>query len=129
MRTIGITVTGYVASDPQGNICHWSPFPDTDYAFGFTTVFPDGQVHGLANAYEVAGPGEMRRLPDVDGQPAATEPDQNTDGNCTIYLGATDQIEYAATVLIGQGRPDYSNPCSLAQQIADDTTATMKSNG
>lgn len=129
LRAIGVDVPGTVERDPRGNVCHWAPAPDTNYAFAFDLAFPPGEPSGLANAYQAAGPGGLRRLPDVRGQPAVTEPSQNTDGNCTIYLGASDSVEYAVSVLVGQGRPQYRNPCSVAQQIADAVTATMKSGG
>lgn len=129
LRAIGIGVAGTVQQDTQGNVCHWAVAPDTNYAFAFDLAFPPGEPSGLANAYQAAGPGDLRRLPDVHGQPAVTEPSQNTGGNCTIYLGATDHVEYAVSVLVGQGRPQYRNPCSVAGQIADAVTATMKSGG
>lgn len=126
-HALGLAKAGSVDRSDLGDICHWSPKFDTDYAMGFNIKFDPGTPPGLANAYQAAGPGAMRRLPDVHGQPAATEPSQNTDGSCTIYLGATDQIEYAVSVSIGQDEPDYRNPCSVAMKIADDATATMKS--
>lgn len=126
-QALGISAAGSVEVDDLGNICHWSLQYDVVYAFGFNVKFPEGEALGLANAYQNAGPGAMRRLPDVYGQPAAIDPSQNTDGLCAVYLGATDQISYAATVQIGPDQPDYQNPCSVAEQIAADTTATMKS--
>jgi hypothetical protein len=126
-HALGLPKPGVLDKSDLGNICDWSLSYDTVYALGFDIKFDPGTALGLANAYQAAGPGAMRRLPDVHGQPAATEPSQNTDGSCTIYLGATDQIEYAATVSIGEHQPTYRNPCPVAQEIADDATATMKS--
>jgi hypothetical protein len=126
-QVLGLTRQGTVEHSDLGNICHWSPVYDIDYALGFDIKFTPGGPTGLADAYEAAGPGGMQRLPDVHGQPAATEPSQNTNGSCTIYLGATDQIEYAAAVTIGDREPQYRNPCAVARHIADDATATMKS--
>jgi hypothetical protein len=126
-HALGITEQGTVDHSDLGNICDWSPAFDLTYALGFNIKFAPGTPAGLANAYQAAGPGGMRRLPDVHGQPAATEPSQNTKGSCTIYLGATDQIEYAASVTIGDQQPQYRDPCSVALKIADDATATMKS--
>jgi Protein of unknown function (DUF3558) len=128
-QALGLHAKGKLDKSDLGNICDWSPAFDTVYAMGFNVKFDPGTALGLANAYQAAGPGGMRRLADVHGQPAATEPSQNTDGSCTIYLGATDQIEYAISVTIGEQEPNYRNPCPVAQQIADDTTATMKSGG
>lgn len=129
LTAIGIGVAGTVQQDEQGNVCHWDIADDTNYAFTFNLVFPAGEPLGLANAYQAAGPGALTRLPDVHGQPAVTEPSQNTDGECAIYLGATDEVEYAVSVIIGPEQPHYSDPCTVAQEIADDTTATMKSGG
>lgn len=126
-HALGITAPGTVDRSRLGDICDWNPRYDLTYALGFDVEFDPGAPVGLANAYDAAGPGAMLRLPDVHGQPAVTEPSQNTDGNCTIYLGATDRIEYAASVVIGHNEPQYRNPCSVARQIADDATSTMKS--
>jgi hypothetical protein len=126
-HALGITGAGTVEHSRLGDICDWSPRYDLTYALGFDVEFDAGAPVGLANAYDAAGPGALVRLPDVHGQPAVTEPSQNTDGNCTIYLGATDRIEYVASVVIGHNEPRYRNPCSVARQIADDATATMKS--
>lgn len=126
-HAVGISVPGKVQVSDYGNICQWSVRYNVIYGIGFNIKFNSGEPPGLANAYENAGPGQMRRLPDVHGQPAATEPSQNTDGSCTVYLGATDQIEYAASVVIGPGQPYYQNPCAVAQQIADAATVTMRS--
>ncbi|HVV21895.1 MAG TPA: DUF3558 domain-containing protein [Pseudonocardiaceae bacterium] len=126
-HAIGITAPGEVQVSDLGNICQWTIQYNVIYGIGFNVKFNPGEPPGLANAYYNAGPGAMRRLPDVDGVPAATEPSQNTDGSCTIYLGATDQVEYAASVQIGPDQAHYQNPCSVAQQIADSATATMRS--
>jgi hypothetical protein len=128
-QALGLHAKGVLDKSELGNICDWSPKWDTVYSMGFNLEFDPGTALGLANAYQAAGPGAMRRLPDVHGQPAATEPSQNTDGSCTIYLGATDEIEYAVSVSIGKDEPDYPNPCPVAEKIADDATATMKSGG
>jgi Protein of unknown function (DUF3558) len=124
-HALGLTKPGKVDHSDLGNICDWSPAFDITYALGFNIKFAPGGPAGLADAYEAAGPGGMRRLPDVHGQPAATEPSQNINGSCTIYLGASDQIEYAASVTIGDQEPQYKDPCAVAQKIADDATATM----
>jgi hypothetical protein len=126
-QALGIAVPGRVHVSDLGNICQWSLRYNVVYSFGFNVRFDDGEALGLANAYENAGPDAMRRLPDVYGQPAVTDPSQNTGGSCTIYLGATDQIDYAASVQIGPDQPDYQNPCPVAERIADAATATMKS--
>jgi hypothetical protein len=126
---LGITTPGTLAPGDEGAICSWSPKYDISYSFGFNLKFLPGEATGLANAYQTAGPGSMKRLPDVHGQPAATQPSQNTNGSCTIYLGATDVISYAAAVVIGTGEPHYADPCTIASALADATTATMKSGG
>lgn len=129
LQALGITQPGKVTPDPAGALCDWSPRQGVNYTFAFNTKFAPGDAKGLANAYQVGGPSSMRRLPDVHGQPAVTQPGQNTDGSCTIYLGATDVISYAAAVVIGVGLPHFADPCTVAQQIADDVTTTMKSGG
>jgi hypothetical protein len=86
LSALGITQPGKITPSDDGAICAWSPRYDVSYAVGFNTRFDPGAAAGLANAYQTAGPGSMTRLPDVHGQPAATQTSQNTDGSCTIYL-------------------------------------------
>jgi len=129
LQALGIGQPGKVTPDPTGALCDWSPQLDISYTFGFNTSFEPGDAKGLANAYQLGGPSSMQRLPDVHGQPAVTQPSQNTDGSCTIYLGATDVISYAAAVVIAAGLPHFADPCTVAARIADDATATMKSGG
>jgi hypothetical protein len=129
LQALGVTQPGKVTPDPTGGFCDWSPQLDVVYTFGFNIKFEPGDAQGLANVYEIGGASSIKRLPDVHGQPAVTQPSQNTDGSCTIYLGATDVISYGATVEIAPGLPHFADPCTVALQIADDTTATMKSGG
>lgn len=128
-HALGIDAAGTLQPSALGNICQWILRYNVVYSLGFNVTFEYGQALGLANAYENAGPGVLRRLPDVHGQPAVTDPSQNTEGACTVYLGATDQIDYAASVQIGPDQPHYQDPCSVAGQLADDATATMRSGG
>lgn len=120
---LGITAAGKITQDPAGAICNWDLDSGPVYTFGFDVKFADGDAKGLANAYEVGG-SEMKALPDIGGQPAATQPSQNVNGNCTIWIGATDDIEYAVDVAIPTGPAD---PCTVATRIATAATATMKS--
>jgi hypothetical protein len=94
---------------------------------GFNVAFDPSAPKGLANLYQTAGAAQMVRLPDIAGVIAVTEPIQNTAGSCTIYLGATDVITYAISVDIFRGLPHYADPCTPAQQLAQDVTTTMRS--
>jgi hypothetical protein len=125
-QALGITKAGKPTPDPAGATCNWDlASPVAVYGFGFDVTFPAGQAKGLGNAYQ-AGGSQMKALPDIGGQPAVTQPSQNTGGNCTIWVGATDEIEYAATVSIATG-PHASDPCTVATRIATDATTTMRS--
>lgn len=125
LAAIGLPA-GKLSPDPQGNFCDWKPQLDVNYSLGFNTSFDPGAAKGLANLYEFAQPGSMQRLPDIDGVPAVTSPSGNTNGSCTIYLGATDSVSYAVAVEIDQGLPHYADPCTPAGQIAAAATETMK---
>lgn len=125
LATLGVGQAGTLTPDPSGGVCDWSPQLDVHYGLGFNTQFQPGEAKGLGNDYEFAR-GTLRRLPDIEGQPAITQPSQNTDGNCTIYIGATDDIDYVTTVIISAGLPHYDDPCSVAEQLATDATTTMR---
>jgi uncharacterized protein DUF3558 len=131
-RALGLTKTGQTMRDSGGSTCSIDPKYDVVYTIAFNTHY-DGEPQGLANAYWNAdGPGftkeYMRRLPDISGVPEVTEPDQNTNGACYIYLGATDQVSYAAGVTVSSSsEPQYRKACSIAHQLAVDITGTMRS--
>jgi hypothetical protein len=125
LAALGVTQQGKLTPDPTGGVCDWSPQLDAHYGLGFNAQFDPGEARGLANDYEFAQ-GTLRRLPDIEGQPAVTQPAQNTDGSCTIYVGATDTVDYVTTVLISTGLPHYDDPCSVATQVAEDATVTMR---
>ncbi len=129
LQALGITQPGKVTADPTGGFCDWSPQLDVVYTLGFNIEFQPGDAPGLANVYQIGGPNSIKRLPDVHGQPAVTQPSQNTGGSCTIYVGATDMISYGVAVTIPGGLPHFADPCTVATQIADDVTTTMKSGG
>ena len=126
LAPLGVTQPGTVTADPKGNFCDWKPQDGVVYTLGFNTAFDPGAPKGLANVYASGPPGGMRRLPDIDGVVAVTEPSGNTDGNCTIYLGATDTVSYGIAVVIDHDKPHYADPCTPAQQLAQDVTRTMK---
>lgn len=126
LTALGVTQPGKLTPDPTGSVCDWSPQLDAHYGLGFNAQFDPGEAKGLANDYQSA-PGTLSRLPDIDGQPAVTQPAQNTDGSCIIYIGATDAVDYVSTVLISAGLPHYDDPCSVARQVAEDATLTMRS--
>lgn len=132
-HALGLTKTGETQQDSGGSTCSIDPKYDVVYTIEFNTHFDEGQPQGLANAYWNAnGPAftqdYLKRLPDIQGVPEVTEPSQNTDGGCYIYLGATDQLSYAAGVTVSSStEPEYKNACSIAQQLAVDITGTMRS--
>jgi hypothetical protein len=125
LAALGVTRTGALTTDPKGNYCDWKPQPGATYTLGFNTRFDPGDAQGLANIYEFAT-APMRRLPDIDGVVAVTSPSGNTNGGCTIYLGATDSVSYGTAVVIDPGLPHYADPCTPAHQLAQDVTETMK---
>lgn len=133
LHALHVTKAGTLEHDSGGSSCSVDPKYDVVYTLSFNTHFDEGQPTGLANAYWAAnGPDftkdYLKRLPDIQGVPEVTEPQQNTDGGCYIYLGATDQISYAAGVTVSSAaEPQYRTACSIAQQLAKDMTETMRS--
>jgi hypothetical protein len=132
LHALDVPRQGVPAQDADGSTCSISEKYDVVYTVAFNVHFAEGQPTGLANAYWSAnGPAfttdYMKRLPDIEGVPEVTEPAQNTDGGCYIYLGATDQISYAAGVTVSSStEPQYKTACSIAQQLAVDITRTMR---
>lgn len=133
LHALHVSKSGTPEHDSDGSSCSVDPKYDVVYTVTFNTHFNEGEPTGLANAYFAAnGPDftkdYLHRLPDIDGVPEVTEPLQNTDGGCYIYLGATDQISYAAGVTVSSpAEPQYRTACSIAQQLAKDMTETMLS--
>lgn len=133
LHELGVTKAGQADHDDGGSTCSYNPTHGVAYTIQFNVHFPDSEPQGLANAYWNAdGPSFdkefLKRLPDIEGVPEVTEPIQNTDGGCYIYLGATDQISYATGVTASSSdQPQYQKACSIAQQLAVDVTRTMRS--
>jgi hypothetical protein len=129
LTALGVTQPTKIEPNPTGNICHFSPQLDVQYAIAFTMAFGPGEAKGLGNVYQIASGNDLRRLPDIDGQPVVTQPSQNTEGECTFYLGATDDVSYGVSVSVGATLPHFDDPCTVAKQIAEYATTTMKSGG
>jgi hypothetical protein len=132
-HALGITTPGKATDDSLGGICDWNLASGIAYTVGFNVRYAAGDARGIANAYEIGG-ADMTPLPDISGQPAVTEPSQNVDHGCTIYLGATDEIEYVVTVdeqldidpKTGARLPG-GDACAAATQVAGYATTTMRS--
>jgi hypothetical protein len=119
-----------------GNSCHWTLGGNTVYTVGFTVSFASFDGPGLSSIYSQAGgPRFIQRLPDSNGVPAVTEPSQDTNGSSTtpgdytIFLGVTDKLLFATNAGIDSSLISSHKASTIARQLADDATATMRSGG
>lgn len=130
------SVKGVLTKASIGNSCQWDPAQNTAYTIGFTVSFDSFDGPGLSSIYSQAGgPKFMQRLPDSNGVPAVTQPSQDTngsattDGDYTVFVGVTDKILFATNAGIDHGLTGSQKASTIARQLADDATATMRSGG
>jgi hypothetical protein len=84
----------------------------------FIGAVPDNK-DGISDIYQQKSSSAYFQAATVDGYPAvfADKHDGRPSGNCTIWVGATDQLAFSVNPQISTGR-NKDNSCGLAQQIA-----------
>ncbi|HWD04534.1 MAG TPA: DUF3558 domain-containing protein [Amycolatopsis sp.] len=74
---------------------------------------------GISDIYQQKSSSAYFEATKVDGYPAAyaDKHDGRPSGNCTLWVGATDQLAFSVNPQLGTGR-NKDNPCGIAQQVA-----------
>jgi len=129
LQALGITATSAASTGKDGNLaCTWqNANTPAQFEMAVITHFSPGTPHGLALFYLKFDARNLRRLPDMHGQPAVLDTLQDPRlGNCAIFVGATNDIAYAFSMA---GWTSINDPCGLAVKIVDAATVTMKSGG
>lgn len=70
----------------------------------------------------------FEEVPSVAGYPAVIHNtlDNRKDGQCFLSVGVRDDQTYDVGALLISDNPDYTNPCKVAQKIAEIAVTTMK---
>ena len=110
-----------------GSFCGWiSETDDKTLTVSIPTV-TNGKNGGIAAVYKTRDAGGYRFADptEVSGYPAAfaDTTDRRAQGKCTVYVGISDDVVFAAGVDGFQGEQDS---CGAAQQVAAAVIATLK---
>lgn len=67
-------------------------------------------------------------IPSIAGYPAVIygTSDRRSAGRCVISIGLRDDQNYEVSTGLISSNPDYTNPCKVAQKIAEIAVTTMK---
>lgn len=119
MTDLGIAPPGKPSNDSAGPSCQWSGAASpSNAAFAFALT---ANKNGLDDIY--AGNDQKKYAyfepVQVDGYPGvyAETADNRPNGNCSLLIGATDQLVIGTSVQLGSG-PNKAHPCDSANKIA-----------
>ncbi|HVV14048.1 DUF3558 domain-containing protein [Amycolatopsis sp.] len=113
----GLTGAGQADQDQAGPRCMWKSATST---FNYVYISPvTANKNGLSNIYALKAQDAYFEPTTVSGYPAvyASIQDTRSAGNCSLWVGVTDQLAVSVTAQIGSG-PNKSNPCPVAERIA-----------
>ncbi|WP_236790381.1 DUF3558 domain-containing protein [Amycolatopsis sp. GM8] len=117
VRTIGLTGPGARADDQTGPSCKWrSTSYDSNVVFvGALTA----NKNGLNDIYANQPKDKYFEPTTINGYPAvyADVTDNRSGGDCTLWVGVTDQLSAYVSGQIIDG-PNKSNPCPVVERVA-----------
>lgn len=114
---IGLAGAGTMRQGAVGPSCKWRSATSTLNSISLT---PATTVNNGLNAiYANKAKNQYFQPTTVNGYPAvyADTLDSRTQGDCSLWVGVTDQLSVAIMTSIGDG-PNKSNPCPIAEKVA-----------
>jgi hypothetical protein len=122
VKQIGLTGAGTSSRDQAGPSCKWkSATSDSNVVY----IAPmTANANGLSDIYAGKAKDKYFEATTVASYPAvyADITDNRTGGDCTLWVGVTDQLAVFVSTQIGQGS-NKSNPCPVVERVA---TAMIK---
>lgn len=114
------------ATGPQ---CKWT-FSQSGYGV-VAGAFVSISDRGLSDLYDQRDTTYrelFEEIPSVAGYPAVIYDTQDArkSGLCAVAVGVRDDQTYEVATLFISDNPDFSNPCKVAQKIAEIAVGTMK---
>lgn len=120
-------------SDPDGSTgpeCIWT-FASPQYG-SMAGAFVRLHNQGLSALYQRRSSYALfEPVSSVAGYPAVIydTSDSRKDGFCALSVGVRDDQQYEIATTLDTAHPDQSNPCSVAQKVAEIAVETMKNGG
>lgn len=114
---IGLTGAGKADQDEAGPRCQWKSATSTLNAVYISPV--PANANGLSDIYANKAKDQYFQPTTIDGYPAvyADVQDTRSIGDCSLWVGVTDQLAVSVSTQIGEG-PNKSNPCPVIQRVA-----------
>ncbi|KAA9166660.1 DUF3558 domain-containing protein [Amycolatopsis acidicola] len=113
----GLTGAGEQGSSQTGPDCKWK---SSTSQLNVVYISPiTGNKNGLSDTYALKSKFAYFEPTTVSGYPAvyAEADDSRSIGDCSLWVGVTDQLAVSVSAQIGSG-PNKSNPCPVTARVA-----------
>ncbi|MBB2933181.1 hypothetical protein FHX82_000201 [Amycolatopsis bartoniae] len=114
---IGLTGSGDVTQNDAGSSCTWK---SATSSLNSVFVAPlKANKNGLGDIYANKAKDQYFEPTTISGYPAvyAGISDTRSDGDCSLWVGVTDELAVNVQTQIGSG-PNKSNPCPVTERVA-----------
>jgi hypothetical protein len=117
VSTIGLTGSGTKRQDQAGPSCEWRSATSASNVVYISPL--TANKNGLSDLYAGKAKDKYFEPTTVDGYPAvyADVLDSRSDGDCSLWVGVTDQLAVSVSTQISTG-VNQSNPCPIVAKVA-----------
>jgi hypothetical protein len=131
VQSVGITASPDKSSVAAalGPGCSWQ---QNDGGTGFSVQFITSNPKGLSTLYaqkdSLNNGGYFIPIADIQGYPAVLydQVDDRSSGTCGVAVGVSDSLDYSVALTSATTAPSRSNPCPVAEKIADLVMTTLR---
>jgi hypothetical protein len=127
LSALGVTA-GKQDNSPTGPSCSWKPIDSNGTAFDIALL---SKVQGLDSVYSHRDDFRVFRPTQLAGYPAADTDDTDAaHGDCGTSVATANGAGFDVRVNVrSQQSPDYKNPCSVSEKIAQVVLGNLKGGG
>lgn len=128
VEDLSFATPGQPFDAPLGKACKWQ----NEETRGEVQVrFLDEDPHGLSPEYRANDEGKweyFEELPPIEGHPAVARSGSDTRdlGDCTVVIGASDEIAFELALQLSQVNVGKQDPCDTAADVASMALQTMQ---
>jgi hypothetical protein len=125
---LSLGMPGQPFDGPLGKACKWR----NEETRGEVQVrFLDEDPTGLSSEYRANDEGKweyFEELPPIEGHPAVARSGSDTRdlGDCTVVIGASDEIAFELALQLSQVNVGEQDPCEKAAEVAGMAVQTMQ---
>ncbi|MFI9388622.1 DUF3558 domain-containing protein [Kutzneria sp. NPDC052558] len=131
VQSVGINAQASTAdvATALGPGCRWT---QNDGGTGFTVQFVTSNTKGLSTLYaqkdSLNDGGYFTPIADIQGYPAVlySPVDDRSSGTCGVAVGVSDTLDYSVALTSATTAPSRSDPCPVAEKIADLVMTTLR---